>query len=310
MAQAATNFLASLNAEQRSKAVFELKDEERVNWHFIPRQRKGLPFKEMTEPQQKLAKSLLSSGLSTHGLQKAETIMSLEKVLYELENHSPTRDSERYFFSIFGTPGHGVWGWRFEGHHVSLNYAVEGDEVLGSTPSFFGANPAKVLEGPRKGFRTFAAEEDLGRSLIKSLDDEQRKIAIVTTEAPHDVVTGNSRKASPLEPMGISADKLNPAQKKGLMDLLNEYVRRYRTDLGEQEMKKILSKGEQNLHFAWAGGMEPGQGHYYRIQGPTFLVEYDDTQNDANHIHTVWRDFEHDFGGDVLLKHYKEEPHS
>jgi hypothetical protein len=310
MAQAATNFLASLTPEQRAKAAFELKSEERFDWHFIPKPRKGLPFKEMTEPQAKLARALLSSGLSQNGLLKAQTIMSLEHVLYDLEKQQgPTRDADLYFFSIFGQPGGGAWGWRVEGHHLSLNFALQGGQVLAVTPSFFGCNPARVLEGPRKGLRALAAEEDLGRQLVQSLDAEQRKAAIVATNAPRDVITGNQRKANVLEPLGLAAANMTVVQKAALLNLLKEYVFRYRTEIAEEDLKKIRQNGEDKISFAWAGGVEPGQGHYYRIQGPGFLLEYDDTQNDANHIHTVWRDLEHDFGGDLLREHYERVPH-
>jgi hypothetical protein len=310
MAEAATNFLAALNPEQRAKAVFEWKSEERFDWHYVPKARKGLPIREMSSAQRPLAHGLLASGLSHRGYLKAAAIMSLEQILFDVENKSPTRDPELYYVTIFGTPGKDQWGWRVEGHHLSLNFTLSGEEVLAVTPSFFGANPARIPDGPRRGLRVLGQEEDLARQLVKSLTEEQRKVAIVATDAPREIITGNARKANPLEPLGLSAARLNGSQKHALDALLREYVFRYRPEIAESDLKKIQEAGEEKLYFAWAGGLEPGQGHYYRVQGPTFLMEYDNTQNDANHIHTVWRDFQNDFGEDLLRRHYDEVPHA
>src|SRR5258706_5271932 len=179
MSQAATNFLAALTPEQQAMALYEWKDEERFDWHFVPKPRKGLPFKEMTSAQRALAQALLSSGLSQRGYAKASTIISLEQVLFDLENKAPKRNADLYYVTIFGKPGNGIWGWRVEGHHLSLNFAVKDGEVPGVTPSFFGSNPALVQAGPRKGLRPLASEEDLGRELVKSLDANQRKTPII-----------------------------------------------------------------------------------------------------------------------------------
>ena len=279
MAAAANNFLVALSPEQQAKAVFDWKDEQRFDWHFIPRPRKGLPFSEMSSGQRMLAQALVSSALSSHGFAKAATIISLEQILFDMENRPANRNSDLYFFSVFGKPGADAWGWRVEGHHLSLNFALRGGEILGKTPSFFGANPAQVRVGPRKGLRVLAAEEDIARELVKSLDQDQRKIAIVTNEAPREIITGNDRKVKTLEPLGISAAKLGPKQKELLMSLLQEYVSRYRSEIAEADMKLLRQAGEDKITFAWAGGIEVGQPHYYRIQGPTFLMEYDNTQN-------------------------------
>jgi hypothetical protein len=309
MAQAGKNFFAALTPEQKSKAIFGFKDDERQDWHFIPKPRKGLPLKEMTAPQRALAQALLASGLSQRGFAKAETIMSLEQILYDLESKSPTRDGELYFVTIFGQPGADAWGWRVEGHHLSLNFVVENEKVLAMSPAFFGANPAEILSGPRKGLRTLAVEEDIARALVKSLDAEQRKAAVIATDAPRDIITGASRKVKALEPAGIAAAQMNAAQKQQLNELLKEYAFRYRTETAEEVLKKIQNAGEEKLHFAWAGGLEPGEGHYYRIQSPDFIIEYDNTQDHANHIHSVWRDIANDFGEDLLRAHYDQVPH-
>jgi hypothetical protein len=309
MAEAATHFLAALTPDQKAKAVYEFKDDQRLDWHFIPKPRKGLPFSEMTSPQRLLAQALLSSGLSQRGYIKATTIMSLEQILYDLEDKAPHRNADLYFVTLFGEPGRGPWGWRVEGHHLSLNFALEGDRVLSVTPSFFGANPAQILSGPRKGLRVLGGEEDLARELVKSLDPVQLKQALITTNAPRDIITGAERKAKVLEPVGIAAANLTPSQRELLLAVLKEYVLRSRAELAAADLKSIREAGDQSLHFAWAGGLEPGQGHYYRIQGPDFLMEYDNTQDKANHIHCVWRDLKNDFGEDPLRKHYEQAAH-
>jgi hypothetical protein len=309
MTEAANNVLAALTPDQKAKAIFEFKDDERFNWHFVPKSRKGLAFKDMTSPQRLLAHALLNTALSQRGYLKAVTIMSLEQILYDLENKAPSRDADLYFFTIFGEPGKASWGWRVEGHHLSLNFVVAGDNLLSVTPSFFGANPAEIQSGPRKGLRVLGGEEDLARKLVRSLSANQRREAIITNIAPRDIITGADRKARALEPMGITAASLNDIQREMLRALLKEYVWRYRSEIADADLSQIKQAGEGKLYFAWAGGLDPGQGHYYRIQGPTFLMEYDNTQNNANHIHAVWRDLQNDFGEDLLRKHYEQIQH-
>jgi hypothetical protein len=310
MASAAKAFWQSLDPQQQAKAMFDLKDAERENWHYIPKPRKGLPFKEMTEPQRELARTFLKTGLSAQGYDKAEAIMNdLEPVLREQE-HSDTRDATLYYFSLFGKPdAAGTWGWRVEGHHVSLNFTIVDGKPASASPEFLGANPANVLNGPHKGLRVLAQEEDLGRQLVKSFDESQHKLAVLSESAPKEITTGNQRKIDPKTPTGISYAQMNDAQKKMLKDLLDVYANRLRAELAEQDLKKIEAAGIDKVCFAWEGGTDPGEGHYYRIQGPTFMIEYDNTQNKANHIHTVWRDPVNDFGEDSLAEHYKSQKH-
>lgn len=308
MAAAAENFWAALSPELQAKAGFQFNTEERANWHFIPRERKGVTWNDMTSAQQALAHAFLASGLSQSGYEKAVTIMSLDEILKEMEhNKGPNkRDPNNYAFSIFGMPGEqNTWGWRVEGHHLSLNFTVShGHAVAG--PVFFGSNPAEVREGPRKGLRVLGAEDDMGHEFMKALDENQRKKAIINAVAPKEVVTGNSRKADPGPPVGIAAGEMTAEQKKMLMTMIENYAYRVRPELADQDLAKIDKAGLENVHFAWAGGLEPGDGHYYRIHGPTFLVEFDNTQNNANHVHTVWRDSSNDFGEDLLKQHYDE----
>lgn len=309
MSTAAQRFHDALTPEQRGKAIYEWNDDERFDWHFIPKPRKGLPFKEMTDEQKPLAHALVKTALSKPGYLKVTNIMSLENILFEMENKSPMRDIGLYYITIFGSPQKSDWGWRLEGHHLSLNFFIFGGKLASVTPSFLGTNPAEIPGGPRKGLRVLAAEEDLARELVKSLTDEQKKIAVIATAAPRDIITGNSRKAKFLEPVGLGYPKMNPEQQKRLIALIDEYIRRYRAEIADADMKRIQKAGLNKLSFAWAGGLEPGEGHYYRIQGPTFLMEFDNTQNNANHVHCVWRDLEKDFGDDVLAKHYEQAPH-
>ena len=311
MADAANHFLDALTPEQKIKAVFDLKDAERYDWNFVPLIRKGLTFKEMTPGQHLLGQALLSSALSQRGYMKAVTIMSLDDILKEMEHGTgPVRDPELYYVSIFGKPdANGTWAWRVEGHHLSLNFVIVGGTNITVTPSFFGSNPAEVRTGPRTGLSVLGSEENLGRQLVKSLNDEQKKIAIYTNTAPREIITGNQRKANFLVPTGLAASKMDKAQQALLQQIIEEYVRRYRPELADADLQKIEKGGWEKISFAWAGGVEPGQGHYYRVQGPTFLMEFDNTQNDANHIHTVWRDLENDFGEDLLRAHYDQEPH-
>lgn len=306
MSAAATAFVNSLYPEQRDRALFKLDDDERLNWFYTPVPRKGLPLREMTPGQRKLALALLSAGLSQVGYIKAITIMSLDEVLASMEPAGNFhRDPDGYFFSVFGEPSEtGAWGYRVDGHHISENFTIVDGKVIGA-PSFFGANPAEVLQGRRKGLRALAQEEDLGRDLIQSLTPDQRKTAIVAAKAPADILTEHSRQAA-LEgqPSGIQLSALTAPQRARFEDLLNVYCDNMTEELAGFR-KEQARKAGGNLWFAWAGGIEPREPHYYRIQSPDFLVEFDDTQDHANHIHSVWRDFKGDFGRDLLKEHYQ-----
>jgi hypothetical protein len=306
MTQAAQHFLASLTPEQRTQATFAFQEDERLNWHYIPKERKGLPLLEMTMPQKALAHALLSAGLSQQGYIKAVTIMSLDDILRIMENDDGNRrNPEKYYFTVFGEPSDtGTWGFRVEGHHLSQNFTVVNGKVA-DTPSFFGANPAEVREGPRKGLRTLAAEEDLGRDLMESLTPEEKKVAIVTADAYKDILTEASRKAALAgQPSGLSAAKMSKKQFELLQTLISNYAQNVPDQLAQARMEQ-LKKAGTNVFFAWAGVEQRGGPHYYRIQTPTFLIEYDNTQNNANHIHSVWRDFNGDFGLDLLAMHYQ-----
>ena len=306
MTDTAKAFLNSLTPEQRAQATYPFQDEQRFDWHFIPKPRKGLPFREMTPWQKHLAHAMLAAGLSQRGYVKAVEIMSLEEVLRLLENgKGPQRDPEGYFFTIFGEPSeNGTWGYRVEGHHVAQNFTLVNGKIAGS-PSFFGANPAEVREGPRKGLRVLAREDDLGYEVLGSLTPEQKKVAIVDKTAYKDIFTMASRKAALTgQPSGLQASKMTAKQREALQNLLDEYCYNMPDQIAQAREDQIKKAGA-NLYFAWAGVEQPGGPHYYRIQAPAFLIEFDDTQNEANHIHSVWRDYEGDFGLDLLKEHYQ-----
>jgi Protein of unknown function (DUF3500) len=306
MSECAGRFLGALDANQRGRATFSFDADERMNWHFIPRERKGLALREMSPYQKHLASALLAAGLSQAGYIKAVTIMSLEEVLRIIENTSGEyRNPEKYYFSIFGTPAeNGKWGYRVEGHHFSQNYTIVSGKVI-DAPSFFGANPAEVQEGARKGLRTLPGEDDLGYELIRSFDEPQQKIAIVSATAYNDILTSASRRAALKgQPSGLSAAAMNARQFDALMALVEEYARNLPDELAGDRIAQI-NKAGRDIHFAWSGGINRGDPHYYRVQTPSFLIEMDDTQDDANHIHSVWRDLTGDFGEDLLSQHYQ-----
>jgi hypothetical protein len=312
MTTAAQSFLDSLTPEQRQRATFAFDSPERLRWHFVPQfERNGLQVREMTEPQRKLAHALLKTGLSARGYTTYTQIMQLENILKAQENGSgPTRDPEGYRFSVFGTPSaKGTWGWRVEFHHVSLHFDVVNGTAISSTPSFAGANPAEVKDGPQKGQRTLGMLEDTARTLVMSLDEPQRKTAIFTNVALNDIVTGNALDIKPLSPDGLKVSAMKAAQRDQLMKVLDAYTGLMTEDIAADRMAKVKKAGIENIAFAWAGSLERGQKHYYRIQGPTFLIEFDNTQNDGNHVHSVWRDFQGDFGRDLLREHLKSSTH-
>jgi hypothetical protein len=311
MADAAHAFVSALSAGQRAKTCMDFADEtQRQDWHYIPRERAGLPLKDMDARQRQLAHQLVATGLSAAGYTKAQTIIALEPILGQLEGKEGrfVRDPELYYLSIFGTPGSGdPWGWRFEGHHISLNYTLVAGSMIGPTPTFFGSNPAQVRHGERAGLRALKEEEDLGRQLVVELDAAQRQVALISAEAPSDILTRNlPRVGDEVKPEGLAGADMSAAQCQVLQALIEVYLNRLPEELAQVEWAKVERADLGAVRFAWAGGLELGQPHYYRVQGPTFVAEYDNTQNNANHIHAVWRDLENDFGADLLRRHYQQ----
>jgi hypothetical protein len=310
MSQAAASFLESLKPEQRAVAVLPVEARERVDWHFIPKdKRKGLQVREMSAEQRRAAKEVLRAALSQLGYDKATKIMELEALLKELEKSrtgSPLRDPERYYFTIFGQPtAGGRWGLSVEGHHLSLNFLVDQGKVVSSTPTVFAANPAEVKSGLIAsipvGTRVLKDEEVLAFELVHALTEEQKASAIIAAKAPAEIRGAGEAQPPREAAAGIAAGSLTSEQRGILRRLIGAYTASVTPDVAEARWREIDQAGFEHVHFAWAGAEKPGIGHYYRVQGPTFLIEFVNTQpdsagNPANHIHSVWRDMRGDFG--------------
>jgi hypothetical protein len=309
MSAAAEALVAGLDKDQKARAAFAFDDKERTNWNFVPLEdratkkptRKGLRLEEMTEAQKKAAMDLLRAGTSPSGYNKATTIMSLEAILADLEKgRGFTRSPGWYFVSVFGTPSKtGKWGWRIEGHHLSINFTLDGGKVIGATPYFFGANPATVKGGPKDGLRTLAESEDLARELIKSLDDEQKKTAQQAKQ--FEEIEQGKTAPNVGEPKGLAGEKMSDRQRDVLLKLLKGYTDRMPEEIGALELELVKKAGLGKVHFAFAGTGEVGKPYTYRVQGPTFVVEFlniqeDSAKNPANHIHSSWRNIKGDFG--------------
>ena len=317
MADTANAFLNALWPDQKAKVSYPFDDDERLTWHFVPtgakykagdrELRKGMPLGAMQPFQRELATALLTAGLSEQGVIKAQSIMSLEQVLLLLEGGNPVnrRDPDNYFITIFGTPSaKGTWGYRIEGHHLSQNYTIV-DGKVSDSPSFFGTNPAEVRIGPRKGLRVLALEDDYGYDMIESLDKTQQDVAVVDKTALRDIITAASRKAALNgAPNGLSAVKMTAAQFDKLMTIVELYASNVPQAMAEKRMELARKQPKESTFFAWTGAVQRGGLHYYRIQTPGFLIEMDCTQDQGNHIHSVWRDYENDFGMDLLKAHY------
>lgn len=304
MRDAARALLSSSEGERRHWALSGFEDDERFNWAYTPVPRQGFPLREMTDQEREITWNLVSSGLGERGLQQARDVIRLEEVLYERSDNSDFRDPDMYLITVFGAPGSlGRWGWRFEGHHLSVNFTLLDGQVIGTTPAFFGGNPGYVGEGLHAGLRPFAQEEDGARLLLQNLDPAAQRTAVFSPTAPGDILTTNSKVAERPAALGVRYEQLPEPQQRALWELLELYAARLEPSLAEAELAEIRAHGIDELRFAWAGGLNAGEPHYYRIHGPTFVVEYDNTQNDANHVHTVWRNFERDFGRDPLRQH-------
>ncbi len=307
----ASDFLSLLDSGQIEKAQYDFEDNERFDWHYVPRERNGITFNDLNEKQRQAALALLRSCVSEQGYQKANNIMALENVLREVENRTSDdkyRDPLNYSITIFGNPSQDqIWGWRLEGHHISLNFSSADGQIVSGTPSFFGTNPAIVRSGRYTGRQVLKQESDLGFTLVNSLNSGQMRTAVVSDKAPSDILTKNNRTAELQEEKGLPYSQMNEQQKKLFLQLLNVYVKNYQFGFAKRLMDKIEKAGIENLSFAWEGSLQPGAGHYYRIQGPMLLIEFDNTQNNANHVHTVVRDLTNDFAGDILREHYQKE---
>ncbi len=308
----AKKFLKSLNREQLKIAQMPFDDMGKQDWHYLPatmHPRSGIAINQLKPEQKQLLFELLHSSLSETGYSKTKQIISLENVLAEITGDTVTRDPEKYYTAFYGNPEKdSLWSWSFQGHHVSLNFTILNGEIS-IAPRFLGANPATVLTGNRKGERTLATEEDLGLELVNSLSAEQKKKAVFQQKSDYDIVTANSPEVVPLKPVGIKMEELNVSQQTVLLHLIDEYLATMPEELATKRMENLKTEETDEIRFGWAGAMESMKGHYYRIQGKSFLIEFDKTQNNANHIHSVWRDFDGDFGRDLIREHYQNSKH-
>ena len=311
MATGARQFLSGLETYQRAPATFDYEDEERFDFHYIPRERAGVALKSLSPAQRLLAHRLLATALSPRGMQRALDIMFLEKILFEAERR-PIRDPDLYYFTVFGEPSSDSdWGFRVEGHHLSLNVSLRDGRLASTSPLFMGSNPAEVRDGDHLGMKALPDEEALGRELLRSFSPADRSRVVIEPEAPRDMLTAASREVELRERSGLPYRAMSGEQQELLLEIVESYARRLRQEIAEAELARIRAAGLDDIHFAWAGSATPGEGHYYRVHGPTFLIEYDNVQNEANHIHSVWRDLTGDFGltEDPLARHYRDVSH-
>jgi hypothetical protein len=308
MADAATAFLASLSPDQAGKVKFGFDDAERLNWHFIPRVRKGLPIRDLEGNALSKAHALLQTGLSEAGYAQTLDIMALEDVLYLFEpgdrvERREKRDPRKYYFSVFGTPGmSGSWGWRLEGHHISLNFTLVDGNVVSSTPEFFGANPGVIDGGPGRSVRVLGMEEDLARQILKLCTPEQLKVVWIDKAAPDDLRGGGVAQPETAPAAGLAASEMSEDQRKLLAELMNEYLKNMPADVAAARRAEVNAAGIGKIQFAWWGDQERNQRHNYRVQGPTFVIEYNNTQNQANHVHSMWRQLAGDFNVPIAKK--------
>ena len=306
--EACSRFLESLSPDQKATTTFDYADGERVLWYYPPLNRHGLALRDMDQPQRDLAYSLMATGLTGQSYDQAKLIVEHEEVLGPLEKEQNQvtflRDPELYYWTVFGEPGgEDPWGWRVEGHHISIHFSVWKDKVISTTPFFFGANPAEVRKGPKNGLRILGAREDLAFDLMESLDSGQRSKAIIYDSAPLDIITYNASRVSLPPEEGLPASQMSGTQREMLMALATEYVNQLHPDLAEGKLKALREGGLERIYLGWAGPVQKGVPHYYRLHGMPFVVEFDNRQDGANHIHSVLRDFDNDFAIDVMREH-------
>lgn len=303
---AANSFLQALPDSKRSQAQLPFESGERTSFNYVPMKRAGIPLAGLDANQKTLVDSLLSSALSPSGLDTAKAIIQHEQILAEMENNPRRRDPGLYYTVVFGEPApKAPWAWRFEGHHLSVNATNVAGQNQVVAPLFMGSHPARVPSGPKAGLRLLEAEEDLARALIQMLPEERRARAMLSDDAFSDIVTRNDPKVRALDIEGLAASDMTRAEQEQLRKVLSVYANRLTESAARDQLARIEQAGFGKLHFGWAGSTEAGKPHYYRLHGPTVLIEYDNTQNNANHIHSVWRDLERDFGGDLLRSHYE-----
>jgi Protein of unknown function (DUF3500) len=306
MASLAAAFVDELSEPQRRQAMWPFDDGERFNWHYVPRQRAGVPVEAMSAAAKSALHDLLRHALSETGYRKAVDVMSLEEPLGLIENHQRHyRHPENYSVTVFGTPGRLPWGWRIEGHHLSLNFTGVTEELFGVTPAFWGANPARVPEGyPMAGHRTLGRETDLSYDLVRGLGEAERARAIIARTSLGNIINEPGREDALRERQGLPLAAMDECMRNLALELLETYAGNLRGELAEAELARVRDAGLEEIHFAWGGPLEDGHANYWRLHGPVTLIEYDNTQNNANHIHSVWHDLANNWGRDLLREHY------
>jgi len=314
MTEAAQKFVASLDDDQRELALKPMTDAEREAFKPVPFPIVGLRFDGMKPDQIALLHELLKTGLSTAAYHKLTEIIRVDDVLLTTEQgrgRAPAfHGSRNYNIVVFGEPKPGgTWGWRFHGHHIYLSFTIVKGELFATAPAFLGSEPNEVNEGPGAPWRVLANEEDLGVNLYNALDADQKSAATISTTMPDDMVSGRASKAEPLAPAGIAWTKLTKEQQAQLQTLVLEYCNNSADDLRFERLKRVEDGGWENLSFAWIGDPARLQRKYYRVQGPKFLIEYCAVALSPNHVHSVWRDFNGDYGRDILAEHLASNPH-
>jgi Protein of unknown function (DUF3500) len=308
MTQPALAVLESLSAEQRRQAVYPFEAEARRDWHYVPRRRPGVTLGELQPTQQELVWALLRAGLSPQGMQKTRAVIATEAILGEISGSPGYRDPANYALVFFGDPAAGQpWSWRFEGHHLSLTFTVVPGQGVAATPAFLGANPATVLPPhAQAGFTALGTEEADGFRLLHSFSETQKATALLQAQSFGNILSGPGRETSLQQRVGLALGAMTATQRQQAMALVETYVRNIRPDVAQTELDQLAAAGIDTLHFAWAGSQTPQRPHYYRLHGPTLLIEYDNTQNGANHVHSVWHNPINSFGQDLLRAHYQE----
>lgn len=308
MAQPALDVLASFSAAQRRQAVHPFEAKARRDWHYVPRRRPGVTLGELQPTQHELVWALLRAGLSQQGVQKTRAVITTEGILGELTGSPGYRDPANYALVFFGDPVSGQpWSWRFEGHHLSLTFTIAPGQGVAVTPAFLGANPATVpASHAQAGFSALGTEGAAGFRLLHSLSATQQATALLQAHSFGDILSSPGRESSLQQPAGLALGAMTAPQRQQAMALIETYVRNARPNIAQTELDKLTTAGIDTIHFAWAGSQTPQRPHYYRLHGPTLLIEYDNTQNGANHVHSIWHNPANSFGQDLLRAHYQE----
>lgn len=300
-AQAARQLVQATPAAQRGELLQPFSDVARSDWHYTPRRRAGIAWKAMAPAQREATTALLRTALNEGGLDKVRALMALEIALRQLEGSGNARDPENYAIALYGEPGAAAWGWRLEGHHLSLHFSLDGDRHVATLPQFFGANPAT---DPKQGFRLLGREEDLARQWLASLTPAQRSRAVFSSRTFGDIVSRNAARAQPLDAVGLRLADMEAGQQALALKLIAVFADHLQPELAQVRLARVRAEALDAIRIGWAGSVKPGEPHYFRIQGAGFLIEFDNSG--GNHVHSVWRDFDGDFGRDVLGEHYRK----